>query len=144
MTGTHHVAEPILSAFEEALRRIVREEVEAALAARDERIRTVTHRAASTPVQTAATVSTHAGEIKVWHDVNAFPLKSGSKTYTIAVGNPVKVKGLGRGGAVGDGYRVTRIQQRGGDINVDVKKGVEHTRTVKADKIVYKRPKKGS
>lgn len=127
--------------LEDMFRRIVREEVAIVLEpildqfheveTRREQREAV--RTPSTPVESAA-----------WHDDNQFPLRSGSKSYVIQVGNPVKVKGLGRGGGIGDGYTVTRIQRRGNDVNVDVKKGVDHTRTVKADKIIYKRPKKGN
>lgn len=122
--------------FEDMFRRIVREEVDAALAARDNRIRDVVR------VKPSGAPSTPVESPSGWEDLEEFQLKSGSKTYTVSVGNPVKVRGLGRGGAIGDGYTVIRIQERGGEINVDVKKGIDHTRTVKSDKIIYKRPKK--
>lgn len=144
------MAEPILSAFEEALRRIVREEMTAVLEeyARAEltRERRAAEYAASTSAEPAPEPEGRPLGTKdmVWYDVDSFALKSGSKTYTVAKGNPVKVKGWGRSGGNADGYTVTRIQRRGDDINVEVQKGRDNPRTVKADKIVYKRPKKGT
>ena len=85
----------------------------------------------------------HVAPDNGWRDIEWFGLNSGSRHYVIKIGHPVKVKGFGRGGAAQPGWFVTSIQQRGDDINVGVRKdrtGPE--RTVKADKIVYMRPKK--
>jgi hypothetical protein len=111
------------------IRQIVREEIAAA-------------NGTATP-QRLEGVVTHNFTGNGWQDVTHFTLTSGSRRYSINVGHPVKVKGFGRGGAAQPGWNVTRIQQRGDDINVSVRKGrggVE--RTVKADKIIYMRPKK--
>lgn len=81
-----------------------------------------------------------------WRDVESFRQKgSGSKSYEIKVGNPVKIKGFGRNGAAQPGWYVTRIQQRGDDINVYARKDrVGTERIVKSHKVIYMRPKKVS
>lgn len=77
-----------------------------------------------------------------WQKIDRTSFKSGRVTRTIYAGSPVKVKGLGRGGGIGSGYKVTGLEQRGDDVNVHVRKGRDQERTVKLDRIIYVIPQK--
>lgn len=130
--------------LERALRQLVREELEAVVevlvAARlDEQLGVPAKKAAKAGPPRLAPPSE-------WEPVEEFQITSGSRHYAVKVGNPVKVKGEGRSGAVGDGWTVIAIQQHKTNqlINVEVRKDrTGHSRTFKSDKIVYKRPPKG-
>lgn len=75
-----------------------------------------------------------------WVTIGEATFMSGRNKRSIVEGQPVKVRGLGRGGGIGSGYRVARIQTRGGEVNVDVNKGRgTQARTVKLDAIIYVR-----
>lgn len=98
------------------------------------------------PVSVATPIGT------AWEQIPSFKTRSGSKTWTIATGMLVAVKGFGRRtavnpeGAAQEGWRVTMIEQRATnhqDINVTVSRhGV--SRCVKASKIEYRRPKRAA
>jgi hypothetical protein len=87
----------------------------------------------------------HSAPARRWSPIQEASIQSGSRTRVIAVGNPVKVAGLGRGGGIADGYRVTAMErhQDSGKVNVEViKPGKgQRSRVVPLDRIVYKRPK---
>lgn len=134
---------------ESNVRRIVAEELDAALARYfgNEPAHPVP---ASAPATLPGLHTTGPIPTSQWVPIPHIDIQVGRYTRRIAVGNPIKVKGLGRGKATGDGYTVQKIEVRNGDllsdrdpenVNVTVQKGRENPRTVKLDRIVYKRPK---
>lgn len=157
--------------FEALLRRLVREEVEAALRAAG--LVVSPSSAAPRPAHKQAppagelcgttnedgwicqkpkhrgrhrfTPRPHTAPARRWSPIQEASVQSGSRTRVIAVGNPVKVAGLGRGGGLADGYRVTAMERHDetGKVNVEViKPGKgQRSRVVPLDRIVYKRPK---
>lgn len=132
--------------IEDLIRRIIREELTAFFGS-----------AGSTRVQAARNSVTESRPTTGgWFPCDSFDLKSGDRTYTVRVNDPCKVRGFGKRirnpqtGELGepstaDGYHVVSIQQRGSDINVEVRRGRGgQAKTVKSDRIVYKRPKRGA
>lgn len=113
------------AAFERALRKV--------LDGADERVANRVTRNASPELGQTTTG---------WTKIDRTSFKSGRVTRTIYTGSPVKVKGLGRGGGIGSGFKVTGLEQRNGDVNVHVRKGREQERTVKLDRIIYVIPPK--
>lgn len=96
----------------------------------------------------------HVAPLSKWQQIDTFQVwGSGSKVYTLRVGSPCKVLGFGKktavnpGGAAQSGWTVSKIEINRDastqDINITVDRRGSHTRTVKADRIVYVRPKKG-
>ena len=125
----------IENAFERALRRVLSDPAVS--------LSTIVNNSA------AATHPSRLPELKVvppatfasgWVTVDSANFMSGRNHRTIVKGTKVKVRGLGRGGGIGDGFVVERIQQRGDDVNVDVQKGRGSViRTVRLDAIIWKR-----
>jgi hypothetical protein len=159
-----------MNEFEALLRRLVREEVEAALRAAGlvgapPSVATAARKQA--PAAGAVCGATnedgwicqkprhrgrhkftprpHTAPARPWSPIKEASVQSGSRTRVIAVGNPVKVAGLGRGGGLADGYRVTAMERHHdtGKVNVEVSKPGkgQRSRVVPLDRIVYKRPK---
>lgn len=91
------------------------------------------------------TLPPHQSPPRGWQAIDVAYVRSGSRRYAIRAGQPVKVRGLGRGGSVGDGYLIVAMEQRtdGGQINVEVRKSGrnERTRVVPVERVVYKRPR---
>lgn len=132
--------------LERALRQLIREELEAVVeAVVGARLDQQLEPAPKGPKRVVYPPDRMPKNERDWVDIDSFDIASGSRHYTVKVGNPVKVKGEGRGGAVGDGWTVIAIQQHktNESINVEVRKDrTGHSRTFKSDKIVYKRPRK--
>lgn len=94
--------------------------------------------------RTAPSVPGKVGGVAEWVPVDEMPIKSGKFTFITKPGYPCRVKGLGRGGKTGDGWTIRSITTRNGEFNVEVTQGRgEPSRTVKGDRIIYKRPPKG-
>lgn len=89
-------------------------------------------------------VRPHVAPERPWEPITEATIQSGTRNYVITVNHPVKVQGLGRGGAAGDGYKVVSMERHTetGKINVEVLKvgRGQRSRTVPLDRIVYKRP----
>lgn len=83
-------------------------------------------------------VPAHVPPHRTWTKVESVPLKSGSKTFTLAVGNPCKVSGV-RGM-----FKVISIETHpDGRVSVEVTNDrTGHSRVFRLDQIVYKRPAK--
>lgn len=112
---------------EETVRRIVREEMQAALDGW----------AGPTPQQPVPA--------SPWELIPEVRVSgTGSRSYMLTVGNPCRVKGEGRGGGVGSGYTVIGLMRHRQTqaVNVEVRRYRNgHSRVFRLDRIVYVRPK---